>query len=230
MILKINGKRVCSYMDIDFLLSRDKDGKVDLMVRRADKKVTLPAVQFPMESYEEGGSPIAYADFAPVFFSRLQEDTARAGTPKAGVIARDTLGKSISVGRMVWLSLLDMVTGKFKLQDISGPIGVVSILSDGAQQVQSEASGGDRVRTLESLLWLLTLFSMISINIGFMNLLPLPALDGGRLFFCLVEMIFRKPIPKRFEAWVHGVGIVLLMLFMAVISFSDIRELATGKR
>jgi regulator of sigma E protease len=69
------------------------------------------------------------------------------------------------------------------------------------------------------------MMALITINIGMFNLLPLPALDGGRLFFVLIEMIFRKPVPKKYEGWVHAVGLVLLMLLMVVISFSDIMNL-----
>ena len=61
-----------------------------------------------------------------------------------------------------------------------------------------------------------------------MNLLPIPALDGGRLFFLFIEMIFRKPVPRKYEGWVHAIGLVLLLILMAVISFSDIWRLIKG--
>jgi regulator of sigma E protease len=70
--------------------------------------------------------------------------------------------------------------------------------------------------------------ALIAINIGLFNLLPLPALDGGHLLFILVEMVFRKPIPKKLEGLVHAVGMVLLLALMAVISFSDIWKLIHG--
>ena len=76
--------------------------------------------------------------------------------------------------------------------------------------------------------YLLTLISMIAINIGLFNLLPLPALDGGRLFFLFIEIIFRRPVPRKYEGWVHAIGLVLLMLLMVVISFSDILRLVRG--
>jgi regulator of sigma E protease len=135
---------------------------------------------------------------------------------------KETLGESVSAVRMVWLSLLDMVTGKFRLRDISGPIGVVSVLTDTAQEAQQGAAGNDKAVALGTLLRLLSLFALISINIGVMNLLPLPALDGGRLVFTGIEMLFRKPVPKKFEGYVHAAGLAALMLFMVVISFSDI--------
>ena len=70
--------------------------------------------------------------------------------------------------------------------------------------------------------------AIISVNLGFFNLLPIPALDGGRLVFILFEMIFKKPVPQKYESLVHFVGIILLLGFMVLISFKDIYVLITG--
>ena len=70
--------------------------------------------------------------------------------------------------------------------------------------------------------------ALITINIGIFNLLPVPALDGGRLLFLMIEIIFRKPVPRKFEGWVHAAGIALLLLLMAVFSFNDILKLVRG--
>ena len=69
------------------------------------------------------------------------------------------------------------------------------------------------------------LVAYITINVGVFNLLPLPALDGGRLLFVLIEMIFRKPVPPKLEAWVHRIGIALLFGLIIVVTFSDIVKL-----
>ena len=71
--------------------------------------------------------------------------------------------------------------------------------------------------------------ALITINIGLFNLLPIPALDGGRFFFMLIELIFRKPVPAKYENLIHAAGLVLLLIFMAVVSFSDIWKLIQGK-
>ena len=65
-------------------------------------------------------------------------------------------------------------------------------------------------------------------SIGIFNLLPIPALDGGRLFFLVIEGIFRKPINRKYEGWIHAVGLVLLVGLMLAISFSDILKLSRG--
>jgi len=218
-ITKVDGRRIHSFMDLEYLVSR-AGGKVDLTVKRGGKQVKLPGFRFPMEEIE--GIPRIQFDFMPVYYSSNPEYTNAAGPPTLGLRVKDTLQESVSAVRMVWLSLLDMVTGKFSLRDISGPIGVVSILTDTAQEAQQGAASEDKAAAQGALLTLLNLFALISINIGVMNLLPLPALDGGRLVFTGIEMVFRKPVPKKFEGYVHAAGFAALMIFMVVICFSDI--------
>ena len=220
-IHSIGGKLVYNSIDLNFLLNRGKDGKMDVVVKRDGKKVTLPDMQFKQGEREDGTTYYGL-DFYLVGYEK--------GNRSIGLLTKETIGESASLARMVYLSLMDMVTGKVKLREISGPIGVVTLLSTGAQQAQESAAGEDKLQALYAVMDLLLLFGFISINIGIMNLLPIPALDGGRLFFTLIEMIFRKPVPKKFEAVVHGVGIILLMLFMVIISFADIFALVTGKR
>ncbi len=70
--------------------------------------------------------------------------------------------------------------------------------------------------------------ALITINIGLFNLLPIPALDGGRLFFMLIELIARRPVPAKYENWIHAAGMVLLLIFMAVISASDLWKWISG--
>ena len=72
---------------------------------------------------------------------------------------------------------------------------------------------------------LLSIMALITINIGVFNLLPIPALDGGRLFFLLIELVRRKPIKQKYESLVHAIGMVILLLFMAAITFKDIYSL-----
>ena len=70
--------------------------------------------------------------------------------------------------------------------------------------------------------------AFLAVNIGLMNLLPLPALDGGRIFFVLIELIFRKPVPRDKEGWVHAAGFILLILLMVYATFNDIVRLFTA--
>ena len=116
-------------------------------------------------------------------------------------------------------SLKMLVTGGASVNDLSGPVGIVS--SMGSTYTQSVASDGYFYAFLNMLNWAI----LLSANLGVMNLLPLPALDGGRLVFLIVEAIRGKRVPPDKEGMVHLVGIVLLLLLMVVIMFNDIRKL-----
>lgn len=204
-IEKINGKNVYSEYDLSFLMSRDKDGIIDFVVEREGEEVALDGVKF--QTYDNNGTLTIVYDFI-----------IKGVPPTFASVAKNAVLESVSIGRIVWISLLDLVTGQYGLSDLSGPIGTVTYIADAAQTSVQETD----------YTYLLTLMAMIAINIGLFNLLPLPALDGGRLFFLLIEIIFRKPVPQKYEGWVHAIGLVLLMLLMVVISFSDIMRLIRG--
>ena len=111
-----------------------------------------------------------------------------------------------------------LVTGKASVKEISGPVGIVNMVGD----IVDEASDQGIKAVLLSLAGFCIL---ISTNLGVMNLLPLPALDGGRLVFLLIEAVRGKPIPKEKEALVHFVGMALLMLLMVFVLFNDVRNI-----
>ncbi len=202
-IMGIDGHKVFSDMDISFLMTRSEDGIFDMTVRRDGKVVELSDVKFET-TFEQGYAIIKYD------FIILGKEPTFLG------VVINAVKQSISIGRLVWLSLFDLVTGRFGLSDLSGPVGTVNILADVASSAaQSRAN----------LISALNLMAFISINIGLFNLLPLPALDGGRLFFLLIEGIRRKPINPKYEGYVHGAGLVLLLLLMVVVTFNDILNL-----
>ena len=126
---------------------------------------------------------------------------------------------SVSLGRLVWISLRDLVTGKYSAEELSGPVGVVSTISETASQGEN---------LYEKVVSLLYLSALMSINIGIMNLLPIPSLDGGRLLFCFIELIRRKPVKQEHEAWVHIAGMVLVFGLIIFATFNDIKRLITG--
>lgn len=205
-IKEINGRKVFSEYDISFLMSRDDDGIIDFVVERNGEKVNLDAVEFKTEN-RNGKFTIIY-DFI-----------IKGVKPGFVSVAKNAVLESVSIARVVWVSLLDLVTGRYGLSDLSGPIGTVTIIADVAQNAASKQIDWSQ---------LLMIMALIAINIGLFNLLPLPALDGGRLFFMAIEFIFRKPVPRKYEGWVHAVGLVLLLLLMVVISFSDVMRLIKG--
>ncbi len=199
-IIKINGTNVYSSRGIGFNMVRDTDNKLDLTVIRDGKKVELKDVQF--RQFELDGKMYIEQDFYIIG----EEHTIFN-------VAKNAVLDSASIVQMVRLSLVDLCTGKYGMKDVSGPIGTISAIADSTAQGPTFK---DKMFTA------LTLLSYITINVGVFNLLPVPALDGGRLFFILVEMIRRKPINPKKEGIIHTVGLVILLLFMLIVSVSDI--------
>lgn len=204
-IKKINGKNVYSEYDLSFLMARDDDGKIDFVVERNGEKAELNNVEF--QTYDKDGTLMIVYDFI-----------IKGVQPTIWNVAKNSVLETVSIGRIVWISLLDLVTGRYGLSELSGPIGTVTYIADAAQTAAQKTDYS----------YLFSMLAMIAVNIGLFNLLPLPALDGGRLFFIFIEIIFRKPVPVKYEGWVHAIGLVLLLLLMVVISFSDIMRLIRG--
>lgn len=134
-------------------------------------------------------------------------------------VTKNAFGYTLTFGRLVYLSLFDLLRGQYGMNDLAGPIGTISVITDIAEE------------SIASVDWssLLIMMAMITINIGLFNLLPVPALDGGHLFFMCFELIFRRKIPAKYENYIHIIGLVLLLVLMAVISASDIWKLISGR-
>ncbi|MEG1820378.1 MAG: site-2 protease family protein [Oscillospiraceae bacterium] len=197
-IKEINGNKVYTTYDINFFMMRDKDAVLDFTVERNGETVQVNSVKFATRDID-GIKAVIY-DFKIV------------GLEKSfGTVLKYSCLESLSIARMVWLSLFDIVTMQFSLNDLSGPIGTMEIIADTASQATKTDYSG-----------ILTIMAFITINVGIFNLLPFPALDGGRLFFVIIEGIRRKPIPQKYEALVHSIGIILLLALMVIITFNDI--------
>ncbi len=116
----------------------------------------------------------------------------------------------VSYARMVFLSVHDIVVGRYHLTDLSGPVGAVSAVSTAVST---------------SLASVLSLMALLAVNVGLFNLFPIPALDGWRLFLLIGEGIFRRKLPAKWEYVINAVGLVLLLLLMVFVTFSDISKL-----
>ena len=203
-IKEINGTNIYSSRDISYALQRDEDGIYDFTVVRNGSKVEIPDVHFETKPGENGHNTIVF-DFVIVGIEK---------TP-LNVLSTAFLD-TVSTARLVWLTLFDLVTGHYGLNDISGPVGTVSIIAETTSQAVATGAGFDTV---------IYIMALISINIGVFNLLPIPALDGGRLFFIIIEAIRKKPIPAKYEGYIHAAGFALLLLLMVIITFNDIKNL-----
>ncbi len=193
-ILKVDGRSCLTVVELNYAFTAVKDGEVDLLVRRNGKKVLLEDVRF--DTAEADGIKFLQRDF---YYTAEKNDF--------GTYISQSVKHTVSYGRMVWFSLVDLIRGRYNINQVSGPVQVVGTMGEAAQM---------------GLDFLLPILCLITINLGVFNLLPLPALDGGRLVFILFEMIFRKPVPQKYESLVHGIGFVALMLIMVLIVFKDI--------
>lgn len=195
-IKSIDGMRVYTTNDVQTGLSRSPDGTVDMVVTRDGKDVNLQ-VEFETDEYE--GTRYIVMDF----WLRGVEKTF-------GNVIVQTFKESLSYARMVFLSVHDLLTGRYGLSDLSGPVGAVSVVSDA-------------VKT--SVYSMLRIMALLTINVGLFNLFPIPALDGWRFFVLLAEGITRKKLPAKAEYIINAVGLVLLLGLMCVVTFSDITRL-----
>ena len=201
-LYKIDGRRVYIYSDVGTLLARNKTGKFDLVVKLND-------FEMKQQLYEvDGEQQLKYG----LYFG-YEEKTV-------GTVLKNTWYTALDFARLAWMSLGDLVSGLVSVNDMSGPVGVVSVI---AQTGQSAAT------TADGILNVLYLGAFIAINLAVMNMLPLPALDGGRAFLLLVNTVFtaitKKKIPSKFEGYIHAAGMILLLAFMAFITFKDIWKL-----
>lgn len=199
-IIAVDTRKIFTTYDLSYAFMGISDGMVDMTVLRDGKKVTLDDVTFKTEKLEG-------VDYISVdFWVEPQEKTFFN-------YIKQTVKNTISYARVVWFSLIDLIGGRFGLNAVSGPVGVTAAIGSAAKA---------------NIMNLIPIMALITINLGIFNLLPIPALDGGRLLFILYEMIFKKPVPQRFEGVVHTVGFVLLFGFMILITFKDIWKLITG--
>jgi regulator of sigma E protease len=129
-----------------------------------------------------------------------------------GKVLTQTATESLSIVRSVWKSLAFLVTGRVGIGELSGPVGITAMIGETVQY---------------GILNVLNLVALIAMNLGVMNLLPIPALDGGRILFVLVEAVIGKPIPPEKEGIVHLVGFGLLMLLTVFVFINDIIRVVT---
>lgn len=206
-ILSVDGHGIWVYEDVLTFLSRNDGTGMDLVVLRDGEKVTLK--DLPMERFEyEYQGQSAYG-FGLVF--EQVEPLSAWGRVKLAT------AQTFDFVRTVWMSLGDLVTGRVGVDQMSGVIGVVDVVSEVGTQSDSILVGIQNV---------FYIMALIAVNLAVMNMLPIPALDGGRVLFVLLNgisyLLFRRQIPQRLEGYVHAVALVLLLVIMLLIAFQDV--------
>lgn len=195
-IKSIDGMRVYTSTDITTGFSRNADGKVDMTVMRDGSEKNLK-IEFDTEEYED------HRYIKMDFWLRGVQKTV----PN---VLKQSVMEAVSYARMVFLSVHDLLAGKYGLSDLSGPVGAVSVVSDA-------------VKT--SMMSMLRIMALLTINVGLFNLFPIPALDGWRLFVLIAEGITRRKLPQKAEYIINAAGFILLIGLMCVVTFSDITKL-----
>ena len=197
-IIRVNGRTIHIMEDFSWELSNNKntDGTLNLVVKNDGQRREISLTPKEIDGKTSYGIMLNSSDNS--FFKTLKISYYR----------------TFFYSRVIVDSLIDLVTGKASFSQVSGPVGIVHEIGNAVETARK--TGLEGIKTLISLAILLT------INLGVFNLLPLPALDGGRILFVIVEMIRRKPIPIEKEAIVHFIGIILLLGLSVIIAFKDI--------
>ena len=211
-VLAINGRTILVYNEIPTLLSLDTDGAVDLEVLRAGKRVKLDAVPLSLREYEENGQKALRYGIS-------------FGIEQVNVLGRLRYGAlyTLDFARMTLWGLEMLVTGQVGVQELRGPVGMVSTMSD---------VGKSSPTVMDAVLNLLYLGAFIAVNLGVMNLLPLPGLDGGQILLLVLNELSQKLFGVRMSGKVqqgfNSVGLLLLLALVVFVAFQDIVRLVQG--
>ncbi len=193
-IVAVDGKKTHIYSQMYYEIMRNGYEPLDVTVIRDGKKIVVEDVVFP--TFEDSGIIFGDIDF------RVYE--LRRTAPN---VVKEAFFQSTNTIKMIWESLIDLVGGRYGLQAVSGPVGVTEALVDAAREGVRDFA---------------YLAVVISMNLGVMNLLPFPALDGGRLLFQFIELVTRRPVNRNVEGYIHFAGLVLLLGFMLFIIIKDV--------
>lgn len=237
-IIRVNGQKIVYFQDISAALS-SAEQEVEVTVRRGSETLDFtikPSLQKTKQQYQEDGVWItdeingtekkSFLSYSEEMRAHAADYIGKEQTSERYILGftakQEPLGVKNTISqawyytgyvvKMVYQALWDLVRGNSGIDQLSGPVGVVSAVDTA-------------VKSDYGTLNVLFLIGMLTINLGVFNLLPLPALDGGRIFFMLIELIRKKPVPAEKEGIVHMIGLMLLLGFAVVVFFNDIFKL-----
>lgn len=214
VIWSINGERVYRYEDVEMLLSLAKGRPLDVVFLRDGEKVSLQDLPRGTYTGNDGKTYQGYGFF--ISTNTMEEATAGAKLKVAWL-------NTLDFARIVRLSLGMLLSGEAGMQDLSGPVGIVDTMTQQGEAAQKE--GGVRA-AMESIFYFAAL---LAVNLAIMNMLPIPGLDGGHILFLLVDevslLLFKRKVPAKYATAVNTAGLVVLMGFMALVTFQDVFKL-----
>lgn len=210
-IYSIDGERTYYSADIGTIMSLASGDTVDIVVLRDGEKVLLEDLELQLAEYEYDGETVRkYGLLLNPIEANLAEKLQYSGYTTMNYV------------RMIRLSVSQLISGNAGVSDLSGPVGIVGLMNEVGESSETTAQG---------LLSVAGLGAFIAVNLAVMNLLPIPALDGGRIFLMAVtwcgEKITRRKFNPKYEGYIHAAGFVLLMGLMVYVMFNDIVKLIT---
>ncbi|MFI3169866.1 MAG: site-2 protease family protein [Faecalibacterium sp.] len=200
-IVAVNGRYCFIANDIVYELSRTEDNSADFIVIRNGEKIELENVQFDNGVNEDGST---YMQLNFIVYG-LEKTPVR--------VLEETIRSELYYGRIIFSSLIDLATGRESINNLSGPVGIVSAIGTAASYGLADV---------------LSLLALITINLGIFNLLPLPMLDGGKLVFLLIEGVTGKAVPDRVQNAINMAGLAFFLGLMLFTTYNDIIRLMTG--
>ncbi len=206
----INGERIYLYSDVSLFLDRGFGEPYDITVLRNGEKVVLKDLE------------LKYGEVTSLTGEKYQGFGFFFGYEEANFLNRISYSwyQAVDFVRLVRLSLVDLVTGGADLNDLSGPVGIISTMTEVGENAASVKDAVGDIAYLAAL---------IAVNLSVMNLLPLPALDGGKILFLAINsvsmLLFKKKVPPKYENYIHTAGLILLLGLMVVVCFNDIMKL-----
>lgn len=216
---RIDGHRIYFGADANMFLFRAGD-QVEVEVVRDGQRIDLGLLDIPARIPAEENGETVYKRGIVV---GVQEEASLGRT------LRNTWYQAIDYVRMVWISLGDLVTGAVGIKDMSGPIGIVNMVGQAGESGAQAAVKNDASPAVWAMIYILRFVAFIAVNLAVMNLLPIPALDGGRILFLAVNGIFtlftRKKLDPKYEGYVNAAGLICLLALMAVVAFNDVVRL-----
>lgn len=212
-IMELDGEKIYMNSDISMLLSMNSTYEHDVVVLRDGERLVFENLKMAHIHVDENGQEYLHYGFG---FGQAREADFWDRLENVWNVTIDNV-------RIVRLSLQMLLTGQASVAEVSGPVGIVQMMSD----VAASSDGA-----LNAFLNMLSFGGMIAVNLAVMNLLPIPALDGGRILGLLlttgIEAVTKKKLNPKFEGYIHGVGMILLLGLMALILFKDIFAIFKG--
>ena len=200
-VLAVNGRRCFVANDMLYELMRTEDYSASFTVLRDGKKVELPRVQFDTWQDEDGETHMSLG------FTVY-------GIKKTPVnVIKEAWNSVLYYGRIIFTSLMDLLRGRESINDLSGPVGIVTAIGQAASYGWQD---------------LLELLALITVNVGIFNLLPFPALDGGKVVFLLIEGVTGHAVPEKIQIGLTLAAFALLFALMIFATYNDIVRLVTG--